>query len=124
MSTEGFEVLVHDVMAAITTLPCLSEFCTEAGTCSCTLGSSTPTAAGLPPSCSQCSLVVVLLTAAAVVAAAAAFGLISEGSAFSNDSPACESTTRSCGRFGPASDGSTVARSSDSSSEYSASGVF
>src|SRR5215475_1802062 len=53
-----------------------------------------------------------------------AFGLIKEGNAFVKDSPACESTTRSCGRFGPASDGSTVARSSDRSSEYSASGVL
>ena len=41
-----------------------------------------------------------------------AFGLISEGSALLNDSAACERRTRSCGRFGPARLGSTVARSS------------
>ena len=34
MSTEGFEVLVHEVIAAITTLPCFSESFTEAETCS------------------------------------------------------------------------------------------
>ena len=82
MRTEGFEVLVHEVMEAMTTLPCLSESFTDAGTCSWTFGSSTPTAAGLPPSCSQCSLVVVLLLVVVEAAAAAAdLGLISEGSA-------------------------------------------
>src|SRR5208283_5384874 len=68
ISTEGFDVLVHDVIAAITTLPCFS--------------------APLIPS---------PLSAAATGAAvfAADFGLMSEGRAFWNDSPACESTTRS-----------------------------
>src|SRR5580692_2862493 len=51
--TEGFEVLVQEVMAAITTLPCLSESLTLRETCSWTFGSSEPMAAGLPPSCSQ-----------------------------------------------------------------------
>src|SRR6266576_3873492 len=120
MRTEGFDVLVHEVIAAMTTLPCLSESFTEAGTCSWTFGSSTPIAPGLPPSCSHRGP----FAAAGAVVLAAAFGLIHEGNALGNDSPACERTTRSCGRFGRASDGSTLARSSDSSSEYCASGVL
>src|SRR5271165_2279131 len=121
MRTEGFEVLVQLVMAAMTTLPCLREFLTEAVTCSWTLGSSTPTDVGLPPSASQRSL---FITPEGGPDLAAELGLMSEGRALLNDSPACERTTRSCGRLGPARLGSTVARSSDSSSEYSASGVF
>src|SRR5580698_9814969 len=121
ISTEGFEVFVQEVIAAITTLPCFKEFFTEAETCSCTFGSSTPIAAGLPPSASQ-RFSVPLFAAAA--AAGLVFGLISEGNALLNDSPACDNTTRSCGRFGPARLDSTVARSSERSSEYSASGVF
>ena len=53
-----------------------------------------------------------------------AFAFINPGNAFSNDSPAFDNTTRSCGRFGPARLGSTVARSKLNNSEYSASGVL
>src|SRR5713226_3623408 len=113
--TDGFEVFVQLVIAAITTLPCFSADFTSGGTCSSTLGSSTPTAAGLPPSASQ------LL--GTDDDATAAFAFINEGSARVNDSPAFESATRSCGRLGPARLGSTEARSRLSNSEYSASGV-
>ena len=44
--------------------------------------------------------------------------------ACSKESRAFESGTRSCGRRGPATLGSTVVRSSSTTSEYSASGVF
>src|SRR5260370_41655526 len=116
MSPDGFEVLVHEVIAAIPTLPCFSESFTAAGTCSCTLGSSTPIAAGLPPSCSHFALFAAVVVVAAVLAD---FGLVSEGKALVNDSPACERPTRPCGRFGPARLGSTVARSSVGRYEHS-----
>ncbi len=114
--TEGFEVLVQLVIAAITTLPSRKESFTEAGTCSSTRWFPEPTAEGLPPSCSHRPT---WFTAPATVAAALAadFGLTSDGRAARNDSPACESATRSCGRFGPARLGSTVERSSASNSE-------
>ena len=118
--TDGFEVLVQDVMAAMTTLPCFSESLTLCGTCSWTLGSSTPMAAGLPPSCSQRAE----LVAADPLVFAPVLGFISEGRAFWKESAAWERITRSCGRLGPARLGSTVARSRVSSSEYSASGVL
>ena len=87
ISTEGFEVLVQEVIAAMTTLPCFSESFTRSGNMLMNLGSSTPTAAGLPPSCSQrshCCSTEQWLVVAAVLAD---FGLISEGRALLNDSP-------------------------------------
>src|SRR5215471_4525119 len=82
ISTEGFDVLVQEVIAAITTLPWRNAFFTSGGTCSCTFGSSTPMAAGLPPSCSQCSLVVFLFAVIAGAGTLAAdFGLNSDGNA-------------------------------------------
>src|SRR5436305_14726792 len=110
MSTEGLEVLVQEVMAAMTTLPCWRESLTDSGTCSRTFGSWTPTAAGLPPSCSQ-RFFVVGATAGMAPALVEAFGFIRQGRASQKDSPAWESTTLSCGRFGPASEGYTVAMS-------------
>src|SRR4029077_12048652 len=123
--TEGFEVLVQLVMAAITTLPLRKAFFTPGGTCSSCGESSTPTAV-LPPSCSQrvSPLALTAAEAADCEIALAATGLISDGRDARNDSPAWDSATRSWGRFGPARLGSTVERSSASNSEYSASGVF
>src|SRR5208282_5711045 len=97
--TDGFDVFVQLVIAAITTLPCCSAW-PFVETCSWTFGSSTPTAVGLPPSCSQ--RLTLNEASAGTATAALAFGLISEGNALANDSPAFDSTTRSCGRFGRA----------------------
>ena len=55
---------------------------------------------------------------------AAEAGLISEGKACSNDSRALDSATRSCGRLGPASEGSTEPSSSLSTSVNTGSGVL
>src|SRR5580700_10771730 len=118
MRTEGFEVLVQEVIAAMTTLPCLIDFAEFAETCSITLGFSTPIAAGLPPSCSQR-----LEFTAAAGGFDPFFGLIKEGRAVVKDSAALERRTRSCGRLGPARQGSTVERSRVRCSEYSAAGV-
>src|SRR4051812_22395566 len=81
-STDGFDVFVQLVMAAITTEPWRS---------SEPIGS---VAAGAEAT-------------SAAVAAPLAFGLISDGSAASNDFLASNRRTRSCGRLGPATDGST-----------------
>src|SRR5262249_23677201 len=114
ISTDGFEVFVQLVIAAITTLPCFSALFTSADTCSSTRGSSTPTAVGFPPSASQRPTCFTELSDAVTLAAGFDFGLISDGNACRNDSPAFDNATRSCGRFGPARLGSTVARSNDS----------
>src|SRR6185436_19053273 len=52
-----------------------------------------------------------------------ALGLTSDGSAAAKPAPTWESETRSCGRFGPATDGSTAPSSRSRVSEYSASAV-
>src|SRR6185437_14897681 len=96
--TEGLEVLVQLVMAAMTTLPWCSCFFTSTSTGFSAAGasaSSTPTAVGLPPSPSQRPMTgSALLAAGAVVLAAAAAtalgGLIREGRACWKDSPARE----------------------------------
>src|ERR1700721_2969374 len=123
-------------MAAITTLPCLSEFFTSAETCSCTFGSSTPMAVGLPPSDSQllalARATVPLLSKSVLPKSArtgaptvfADFGLISEGNALLNDSPACDSRTRSCGRLGPARLGLPGSRWGGGGQYITVSGVF
>ena len=99
--TDGFEVLVQLVIAAITTLPWRRDCFTLAETCSsCNVVLRRRPRWGLPPSCSQRST---CLDAARRSAAelrrgagfAADFGFISDGSAVGNDSPACERTTRS-----------------------------
>src|SRR2546428_7613156 len=125
--TDGLEVFVQLVIAAMTTLPWLRADGTACGTCFSWRKSPTPMAVGLPPSCShRPRLLFARLAGAAagVDVLAADLGFINEGSACSKDSRALESGTRSCGRLGPARLGSTVARSSASSSEYCASGVF
>src|SRR5437899_7496372 len=51
--TDGLEVFVQLVIAAMTTLPWLRAAGTSCGTCSSWRKSPTPIAVGLPPSCSQ-----------------------------------------------------------------------
>src|SRR6266513_2182775 len=51
--TDGLEVFVQLVIAAMTTLPWLRADGTSCGTCSSWRKSPTPMAAGLPPSCSH-----------------------------------------------------------------------
>ena len=94
--TLGFEVLVQLVIAAITTAPCSSWVVTA--------GSAT--AADAPP--------VVADTCDEPPASAPFFDddAIIELSPAWKPLLACFSETRSCGRFGPARHGSTVARSS------------
>jgi len=81
--TEGFEVLVHDVIAAMATAPW-------------------PMSTGVPP-------MVVLTTASGLE--------VYEPSADSKEAFESLSSTRSWGRLGPASDGTTVERSSSMYSE-------
>src|SRR5688572_4959089 len=92
--TDGLEVLVQLVMAAMTTEPWR------------TLGSAGAVAGAAAPG-----------------GVVGFLGLISEGRAVSNDFRAPDSGTRSCGRLGPATLGSTWARSSSITSEYCASGT-
>src|SRR5216683_3562481 len=89
--TVGFEVLVHDVIAAITTSP-WPRSCLRPAT-----GTRLPASAALPNSLSMAT-------------AKPAFTSLR--------------ATRSCGRFGPASDGSTDPSSSLSTSVNTGSGVF
>src|ERR1700749_2708548 len=88
--TLGLEVLVHDVIAAITTSPWPSVY----------LRSSTGTRFSISP---------LLLNSLSIASAKPAFTALSG--------------TRSCGRFGPASDGSTLPSSSLSTSVKTGSGV-
>ena len=96
--TDGFEVLVQLVIAAITTEPCRSS-------------------AGLPPSSSATFLP---LSSGVSPKPRSLTGAVS---AFWNELFMAESGTRSCGRFGPARLGSTVARSSSSVSLNTGSGI-
>src|SRR5262249_28552315 len=82
-STDGFDVFVHDVMAAMTTLPSVSLYSSEPST-----------------TCAWCAVGSVFLKAAFI----------------------SDSATRSCGRDGPASEGTTVPRSSSSVSLKTGSG--
>src|SRR5262249_12004307 len=90
--TDGLDVLVQEVMAAMTTWPCLAG--SAVGDPPGAVGPdwASSTLAGLPSFFLTCRL----------------------GRASKNDFLAAESATRSCGRDGPASDGSTVPRSSSS----------
>src|SRR5580704_5465221 len=124
--TDGLDVFVHDVIAAMTTdpwstdvvVPSSSVTSTGADTrplafagCSATSCSTTPFFSGVNGS------------DAGNVSAISSYRLSSgtyEPRACLNESLASVSATRSCGRFGPASDGTTVARSSSISSEYRA----
>src|SRR5271165_6564807 len=88
-STDGFDVLVQLVMAAITTLPWVSAL--SSTTCSSTTSFCESMPAGCPPSPSQ---------RAACLGGTLWPGFSKLGSACSNDLAAAESATRSCGRFG------------------------
>src|SRR5688572_27682497 len=96
MSTVGFEVLVQLVIAAITTEPCLSANVPLSVVTS--LAAASAPGAAWPPSLTQ------LDTASA---SAPHFSPSMAASDLRHDGFATDSGTRSCGRFGPASDGTT-----------------
>ena len=128
MRTDGFEVLVQLVMAAMTTAPwpmvaMAASDSVVAAPVGASLGwsasgsdlwadSSAPTAACAPPSPSS--------RPSALGAVGASCLASITLSASSKDFFASARRTRSCGRVGPARLGSTVARSSSRTSEYSA----
>src|SRR5271165_391459 len=95
-STDGLEVFVQLVIAAITTLPCFSAW--SSFTCSCTESCCESIPAGCPPSLSHRD---------SCLGGTCWPGFNKLGSAFSNDSAAADNGTRSWGRFGPAMLGST-----------------
>src|SRR5215472_3919445 len=113
-STDGFEVLVQLVMAAITTLPCPNASSSPTSTSTAVAVWLSPTFGGCPPSVSQRD---------SCFGGTCCPGFNKLGKACSNDWAARDKGTRSCGRFGPAMLGSTVARSRSSTSVYSASGA-
>src|SRR5215472_11049726 len=109
--TDGLEVFVQDVIAAITTEPWSTVVCVPSSSVTRTgdeaLGSGlfeTGSDAGNVPAMPLSRL----------------GSDTNAPSASRNDVFASASATRSCGRFGPASDGTTVDRSRVSSSEYRA----
>src|SRR6185312_2654328 len=110
--TDGFEVLVQLVMAAITTEPWRRA---SAAPLPATSGSAMARPAAEPPTAwrpgAAGARVLPVLPAAVITA-----------SSFSTAALTSHRRTRSCGRRGPARLGSTVPRSSDSESEYSGSG--
>ena len=126
--TDGFEVFVHDVMAAMTTAPWSS---------SNSVPSASFTRAGFDGRPSSVGRALGTAGASAAVSRDAAGGSLAGKLSFDDSStlplafsssstyvPRAErnasladlSGTRSCGRFGPASDGSTVDKSSSSRS--------
>ncbi len=125
--TDGLEVLVHEVMAAMTTEPWStvvfvpSSSVTSVGVYGRPAGCPAGSTDGLeswPFSRSGANG-----SEAGKVSAISPSSLSSstyEPSAARKAVLASASATRSCGRFGPASDGTMVDRSSDSSSEYRA----
>ena len=99
--TDGFEVFVQLVIAAITTEPSIT-----------VPSGSSIAAAGFDPNGPEAA-------SAEITVSGAAFGFAADfnlGSASANDFFTSLSATRSCGRLGPARLGSTVARSSSSAS--------
>src|SRR2546430_5243049 len=120
--TDGFEVLVQLVIAAMTTEPCRSLQSTLSSFRSTWVGrggaaTAVPPPNGWPPSASQW-----LRTSAG--GAMGELGLTRVGRASRNACPTARNATRSCGRRGPARLGSTVERSRDSVSEYTGSGAL
>src|SRR5437868_11507583 len=125
--TDGLEVFVQLVIAAMTTLPWLRADGKSCGTCSSWRKSPTPIAVGLPPSCSQRpKLLFARLAgvAAGVDAFAQDLGFIKVGKACSKDSRALESGTRSFGSLGSARFCLIVARLNVSRYGSFSSGVF
>ena len=131
--TDGLEVFVHEVIAAITTWPWSSSVSVPSASVTCE-GASTRSATCAPPvpapgsSCAWLgSWWCVPLVAGASEAgndswldSSSPFSCSSgrkPSSAIRNDALDSVSETRSCGRFGPASDGTTSPRSSSSVSE-------
>src|SRR5213075_1351985 len=119
--TDGLEVLVQLVIAAITTDPCVN-------TCSMSSmrmlecdgrGGASP---ACPPSPSHRPTGAAPAETAATTAGGVV-GFIRDGSASANFRGTSRNPTRSCGRRGPAMLGSTVARFSSSVSVYVGSGA-
>ena len=128
--TDGFDVFVHDVIAAITTWPWSSSVSVPSASVSGTI-SETRSATCAPPvpapagsgwrSCDGVAVrgrrvggrerLLGLLVGLGVG------GSTRSSSAIRNEALDSVSETRSCGRFGPASDGTTSPRSSSSVSE-------
>ncbi len=116
--TDGFEVFVQLVIAAMTTEPCRSTWSTSSmRSVACdgrAGGGATP---AWPPSPSH-------RPTGSAGAAEGVTGFISDGSASANVRGTSRNPTRSCGRRGPAMLGSTVARFSANVSEYCGSAAF
>ncbi len=128
--TDGLEVLVHDVIAAITTCPWSSSVSVPSASVTCAL-TDARSATWTPPVPEPASSAVcscgVLGSCAAVgseagkVSSSGASHSSGSGrkpsSAIRNEALDSVSVTRSCGRLGPASEGTTSPRSSSSVSE-------
>src|SRR4051812_36344493 len=119
--TDGFEVFVQLVIAAMTTHPWVRwPLWSPRNAAEGAVGSSTPTAVPPPPSLSRrISLLTSVPPPSTIGSDFALVGgavLVSSiiASDFSQSALASCSVTRSCGRFGPARLGSTVDRSSSS----------
>ena len=128
--TDGLEVLVHDVIAAITTCPWSSSVSVPSASVTCALtdtrsATCTPPVPGPRPrrwcSCGVLGSCAAVGSEAGNVSSSGASHSSGSGrkpsSAIRNDALDSVSETRSCGRFGPASDGTTSPRSSSSVSE-------
>ena len=124
--TDGFDVLVQLVMAAMTTAPCRRVnveplYSTFTPSCSWAESSDALVATAVADNSGVAEISVAFLTAAAAAGVPALS--ISPPIASRYISFARESGTRSCGRFGPARLGSTVERSSSRLSVKTGSGV-
>src|SRR5690606_8273743 len=111
--TDGFDVLVQLVIAAMATAPCPIPVASM-GAC----GAWPDSPSVLAPAAGEAAPF-----AAPVVSARAGAGGSRDGNAASNDDFACDSGMRSWGRRGPAMLGSTVLRSSSSVSLNTGSGL-
>src|SRR5215472_5525992 len=123
--TDGLDVLVHEVIAAITTEPWSididvpSSSVTGTGFDGLLLTACAGVSAGpLPPPFSRSGTNGSDAGNVSAISSSSLSSLTKLPSESRNDVFASVSDTRSCGRFGPARDGTTVLRSSSSSSEY------
>src|SRR5215472_11266736 len=101
--TNGFDVLVHEVIAAMTTEPWSTLVCVPSSRVTGVRADGRPS--NPPDTGSEAGNV-------AAIPLSRLGEDTYEPSASRNEAFASVSATRSCGRFGPASDGTTVARSS------------
>ena len=130
--TLGFDVFVHDVMAAITTWPWSSSVSVPSASVSGTLRRDAvgdlrarPCRRPRPPRAGGRATESPLVAGGSEAgklssdcsSASVCGGSTRSSSASRNDALDSVSDTRSCGRFGPASDGTTSPRSSSSVSE-------